>query len=91
MRPGVPSWMAAAKVAVVASSRWTSSGLTSRPIRRAATPRAADVSSAVATAVTRSTSSCASSMTSSACSGRIAESDTASMASSAWLVTTTSA
>ncbi len=49
------------------------------------------VSSAVATAVTRSTSSCASSMTSSACSGRIAESDTASMASSAWLVTTTSA
>ena len=91
MRPGVPSWMAAAKLAVVASSRWVSSGSTNRVIRRATTPRAADVSSAVATDVTRSTNSCASSTTSSACSGSTADSATASMASSAWLVTTTSA
>jgi hypothetical protein len=83
MRPGVASWIAAAKVAVVASSRWTSSGFTSRVIRRAATPRAADVNSAVATDVTRSTSSCASSTTSSECSGSTVDSETASMASRA--------
>ena len=91
MRPGVASWIAAAKLAVAASSRWVSSGFTNRVIRRAATPRTADVSSAVATEVTRSTSSWASSTTSSACSGSTADSATASMASSAWLVTTMSA
>jgi len=51
----------------------------------------ADVSSPVATEVNRSTNSCASSTTSSACSGRTGDSAMASMASSAWLVTTISA
>ena len=83
MRPGVPSWIADAKVADDASSRSVSSGSTSRVIRRAATPSAADVSSAVATDVTRSINSCASSTTSSECSGSTADSATASMASSA--------
>ncbi len=55
MRPGCASWIAAVKVADVASSRRVSSGSTSRVIRREATPRVAEVSSAVATDVTRST------------------------------------
>ncbi len=83
MRPGVASWIAAAKAAAVASRRPTSSGFTSRVIRRAATPRAADVNSAVATDVTRSTNSCASSTTNSECSGKTVDFETASMASSA--------
>ena len=63
MRPGSASWMADEKVATAASSRWVSSGRTSRVIRRVATPSGAGVSSPVATDVTRSTSSCASSTT----------------------------
>lgn len=47
-------------------------------------------SSPVATEVTRSASSWASSTTTALCSGSTAASDIASIASSAWLVTTTS-
>ena len=83
MRPAVPSWIAAVKLVDAASSRWVSSGFTNRLIRREATPRAAGVNSAVATDVTRSTSSWASSTTSSLCSGSTADSATASMASNA--------
>ena len=50
----------------------------------------AAVSSSVATPVTRSTSSCASSTTTTSCSGSTGKLSSASMASSAWLVTTTS-
>ncbi len=91
MRPGVASWIAEPKVADAASRRWLSSGPISRPARRIATLSAVDVNSAVATLVTRSTSSWASSTTRCSCSGRTAASAMASMASSAWLVTTTSA
>ena len=52
---------AAAKLADAASSRWVISGSTRRVIRRDATPSVAGVSSAVATDVTRSTNSPASS------------------------------
>ncbi len=55
--------MAEENVATAASIRWLSSGLTSRVIRRIATPSGAGVSSPVATEVTRSTSSWASSTT----------------------------
>ena len=50
----------------------------------------ADVSSSVATPVTRSTSSCASSTTTVSCSGMMLKLSSASIASIAWLVTTTS-
>ncbi len=75
--------MAEEKVVDAASRRWTSSGFTNLVMRRAATPNDAAVNSAVATDVTRSANSCASSTTRSSCSGSTAESDTASMASSA--------
>ena len=50
MRPGVASWIADEKVAVAASRRCVSSGSTSRPTRRCATPSDVADSSAVATA-----------------------------------------
>ena len=68
-----------------------SSGSTSRDARRCAMPSMVADSSPVATLVTRSTSSCASSTTSRSCSGSTLTSEIASMASSAWLVTTMSA
>ena len=74
-----------------ASLRWsTSRSSASFALRRAAAATAPPNSSAVATPVTRSTSSCASSMTTTSCSGSTGTPVMASMASSAWLVTTTS-
>ena len=63
----------------------------SRPARRAAASTAGPDSSPVVAEVTRSTRSCASSMTTTSCSGSTSMSDVASIASSAWLVTTMSA
>ena len=63
---------------------------TSFPQRRDAAAVAAAVSSPVATDVTRSTRLWASSTTTVSCSGRIARPSMASIASMAWLVTTTS-
>ena len=62
-----------------------------RPHRRAAISMAGADSSSVLTEVTRSTRSCASSMITTSCSGSAGKSSIASMASSAWLVTTMSA
>ena len=66
-------------------------GRSSLPSLRAAAATAPALSSPVATPVTRSTSSCASSTTTTSCSGSTARPSMASMASSAWLVTTMSA
>ena len=63
----------------------------SRPARRAAVSTAGPDSSPVVAEVTRSTRSCASSMMTTSWSGSTSISDVASMASSAWLVTTMSA
>ena len=63
----------------------------SRPARRAAVSTAGPDSSPVVAEVTRSTRSCASSMMTTSCSGSTSISEVASMASSAWLVTTMSA
>ncbi|SHU86615.1 Uncharacterised protein [Mycobacteroides abscessus subsp. abscessus] len=90
MRPGSMSWMADPSVAMAASRRSASSGSTNRAARRSATAMDVADSSPVATLVTRSTSSWASSTTSSWCSGRTLTSEMASMASNAWLVTMTS-
>ena len=73
------------------SRRSASSWSHTRPARRAAAATAALVSSAVAAEVTRSTRSCASSTTTRSCSGRTWKPCSASMASSAWLVTMRSA
>ena len=59
--------------------------------RRAAVSTAGADSSAAAAEVTRFTRSCASSMITTSCSGRTPNSSSASIASSAWLVTTMSA
>ena len=63
----------------------------SRPARRAAVSTAGPDSSPVVAEVTRSTRSCASSTMTTSCSGSTSTSEVASMASSAWLVTTMSA
>ena len=63
----------------------------SRPARRAAVSTAGPDISPVVAEVTRSTRSCASSMMTTSWSGSTSISDVASMASSAWLVTTMSA
>ena len=63
----------------------------SRPARRAAASTAGPDSSPVVAEVTRSTRSCASSTMTTSCSGSTSMSDVASIASSAWLVTTMSA
>ena len=65
MRPAVPSRIADVSVVDAASRRSTSSGSTVLVMRRTATPKGVDESSCVATAVTRSTNSCASSTISS--------------------------
>ena len=62
----------------------------SRPARRAAPVTMPCASSSVMVAVTRSTSSCASSTTSTSCSGSICRPSKASMAMNEWLVTMTS-
>ncbi len=72
------------------SASWVS-GATYRLMRRAARSTAPAVSSSVTAPVARSTSSCASSTTTTSCSGSNGMPANASMASIAWLVTTTSA
>ena len=73
------------------TSRSARPGRRACPQRRAAALDRAGGQLAVATPVTRSTSSCASSTITTSCSGSTGMPSSASIASSAWLVTTTSA
>ena len=89
-RPGRMVWNSSSRSpasSVIFSSRPSAPSF---PARRAARLSELTVISAEATAVMRPSSSWASSMTTTSCSGRTLTSDSASMASSAWLVTTTS-
>ncbi len=90
-RPSGASSSTRATPSADSASRSASAWSTCRPQRRAAAVTAAAVSSAVATPVTRSTRSCASSTITTSCSGSTPRGSSASIASSAWLVTTTSA
>ena len=90
-RPGGRSSSTSARPSPASTSRSATAWSTSLPHRRAAAVTAPVVSSAVATPVIRSTSSCASSTITTSCSGSTGRPSSASMASSAWLVTTTSA
>ena len=71
-------------------SRASSPSSASFPVRRTAKSTWNPDSSPLATEVTRSTSSCASSTMTTRCSGRMPPSPRVSIASSAWLVTMTS-
>lgn len=90
-RPGGATASRARRSSPASWSRSATPCSMSRPARRAARFTVLSDSSPVTTDVTRSTSSCASSTTTTSCSGRTAKSSMASIASSAWLVTTTSA
>ena len=83
MRPASSSCSIEDNVATAASKRCASSSSTNRAILRCATAMDVAESSAVATPVTRSASSWASSTTSSSYSGSTEKSESASMASSA--------
>ena len=74
----------------VAASSSASAASACRPARRAAARTEPGVSSSVIVEVTRSTSSCPSSMTRTSCSGSIWRPSKASMAMNEWFVTTTS-
>ena len=89
--PAAASSSTSARPSPASTSRSATAWSTSFPQRRAAAMTAPAVSSAVATPVIRSTSSCASSTITTSCSGSTGRPSSASMASSAWLVTTTSA
>ncbi len=90
MRPGGAAASSALRSSP-ASMSWSARGWSiSRPTRRTASITDDSDNSPVTTEVTRSTSSWASSTTTTSCSGSTGSSPMASMAISAWLVTTTS-
>jgi hypothetical protein len=91
IRPDVVITSSGPSAFPASESRASSASSASRPHRRTASSTAVTDSSPLATDVTRSTSSWASSTITIRCSGRMPPSPSASMASSAWLVTTTSA
>lgn len=90
-RPGRASSISPSKVSEAVWRASAAFSLTSLAARRTARLTWPGVSSPVATPVTRETSSWASSTISTSCEGRIGAPSMASMASRAWLVTTTSA
>ncbi len=89
--PGERSSKVSARPSPASASRSAMSSGISRPHRRTAVAISAAVSCTVATEVTRSTRSCASSTITTSCSGRTGASPIASIARRAWLVTTMSA
>ena len=91
IRPAGISVSTCSAPAPASRSRATAFSSIMRPQRRAAASTAGADSSSEATEVTRSTRSCASSMITTSCSGKMSNSSSASIASSAWLVTTMSA